>query len=309
MMYALSLNPCVDKSARVPAFQWDAPNRIRVERVDLGGKGVNVARVYRALGGGGALVSFDYRGGPVAAAMRNEGVPGHFLPLDADVRINLKLTDDAAGHTIEINEQGAAVTEEDLGRMEHTLLSLCRAGDWAALSGSLPPGAPTETYGRLCRLLRERGCRVAVDCDGEALRRAIPEKPALIKPNAQEFEALTGADPQDERAAAAACGRLLDAGVGAVCLSRGAQGAILATERGAWRCPAGNVAVQGPQGAGDSMLAALMLALERGMEEPDALRFASAAAGASVMRPGTLLCHRADVERLLAALPPARACF
>ena len=42
------------------------------------------------------------------------------------------------------------------------------------------------------------------------------------------------------------------------------------------------------------VLAGLMLALSRGMEPGEALRFATAAAGASVMRPGTLLCRKED---------------
>ena len=50
------------------------------------------------------------------------------------------------------------------------------------------------------------------------------------------------------------------------------------------------------------VLAALMLAIGRRLPTAEALRFAAAAAGASVMRPGTLLCRRADQEALLPGL-------
>ena len=50
------------------------------------------------------------------------------------------------------------------------------------------------------------------------------------------------------------------------------------------------------------MLAGLLTALARGLEPAQALAFASAAAGASVQREGTLLCRRADVEKLLPGL-------
>jgi sugar/nucleoside kinase (ribokinase family) len=53
------------------------------------------------------------------------------------------------------------------------------------------------------------------------------------------------------------------------------------------------------------MLAALMLAFSRKTPEPQALRFASAAAGASVQRPGTLLCTEEDALSLLSSLPDA----
>lgn len=305
MIYALSLNPSLDKSASVARFTPDAPNRIRVERTDVGGKGVNVARVLHALSGRGMLVSFDFHGAPVKTAMEAEGVPGVYLALPGQMRVNLKLRDEAAGRTIEINESGPDVGNQNLAALADQLLRLCQAGDWVSLSGSLPAGAPEDTYRQLCRRLNERGCRVAADCDGMALRQVLAACPALLKPNEAEFQALTGVDPADAEAAAEACRHLIRQGVGMVCLSQGPEGAMLVSERGAWHCPAADVPVRGLQGAGDSMLAALMLALDRGMAEPDALRYASAAAGASVMRPGTLLCRKADAEQLAQALPDA----
>ena len=49
-------------------------------------------------------------------------------------------------------------------------------------------------------------------------------------------------------------------------------------------------------------LAGLLAAFQRGLPPGDALRFGCAAAGASVMRPGTLLCRMEDVSALLPAL-------
>uniref|UniRef100_UPI0028B04E47 PfkB family carbohydrate kinase n=1 Tax=Stutzerimonas balearica TaxID=74829 RepID=UPI0028B04E47 len=51
-------------------------------------------------------------------------------------------------------------------------------------------------------------------------------------------------------------------------------------------------------GAGDSMLGAVVLALAQGRELGDAVRYGVAAGAATVMRPGTQLCLREDVERL-----------
>lgn len=303
MIYALSLNPCMDKTAALPVFTPDAPNRVTVERLDVGGKGVNVAMAVHALGAPVTLTGFDYTGGPVQAAMARAGVPARLLPLKGELRVNMKLRETETGRTLEINERGVEVSPEELRQVRDMLLSLVRPGDWVSLSGSLPPGAAPDTYARLCTALREKGCLTAADCDGPALRAAVEARPSLIKPNAQEFFALTNVAPSDEGAALAACRELVRGGVGRVCLSRGPDGALLATARGAWRCSAAPVPVRGVQGAGDSMLAALLTAFSQGMGEGDALRFASAAAGASVMRPGTLLCRREDAETILSALP------
>jgi 6-phosphofructokinase 2 len=56
------------------------------------------------------------------------------------------------------------------------------------------------------------------------------------------------------------------------------------------------------------MLAGIVLRLQQGRPLPEALRFGVAAGAATVMNPGTELCHRADAERLyeqMGALGPA----
>ena len=308
MILSVCLNPCLDKTYSLPAFALDAPNRVTPERTDLGGKGVNVARVVCTLGGDGHLVGFDDGSHQVARAMEKEQVPARLIALPGDLRVNLKIQDQAAGRTIEINEQGPRVSAEQMESMLQAVLEEAQPGCWVTLSGSLPAGVSPDCYARMCRVLKEKGCRVAADCDGEALRRVLEEEPDLIKPNAQEFFALTGTDPGDERRAAEACRQLIGKGVSRVCLSRGAEGAMIVTGQGAWRCDAAPVRARAVQGAGDTMLAALLLALEREWPAGEALRFATAAAGASVMRPGSLLCRAEDVRALLDQLPAARRC-
>ncbi len=299
MIHVLSLNPSLDKTASLPCLNPDAPNRIRVERQDLGGKGINVARALNALGCRVMLTGFDFPGGPVTKGLKEAGVRHQLIEIPGSLRVNLKLREEAAGRTVEINETGATVTGEALTAIRHALTAACRPGEWAVLSGSLPPGAPADTYARLCEQLTRQGCPVAADCDGEPLSKVIEAGPRLIKPNAQEFFALTGADPENEQAAEAACRGLMEKGVGMICLTLGGKGARLYTPGGAYFCPAAPVTPLGTQGAGDSLLAGLLTALSRGEKKKDALRFASAAAGASVMRSGTLLCRLQDVESLL----------
>ncbi|MBR3740182.1 MAG: 1-phosphofructokinase family hexose kinase [Clostridia bacterium] len=306
MLYALSLNPSLDKTASIDRFDPDAPNRVRVERLDVGGKGVNVARAANALGGDVKLIGFDYRGQPVASAMAKEKVSCALIPLAGDLRVNMKLREEETGRTLEIGERGMETSREDIRRITARLLDSVQPGDWVALAGSLPPGALPETYAKICRALKEKGCRIAVDCDGPALTAAMEEQPSLIKPNAQEFFHLTGVNAKDTAAATAACLGLVKKGVEWVCLSRGAMGALLAHGDDVWSCPAASVPVKGTAGAGDSMLAALLLAIARQMPPEDALRYAAAVAGASVMRPGTLLCRGEDVEKLMADLRPEK---
>ena len=299
MIFVLSMNPSWDKTASIPRFRLDAPNRIQPERMDVGGKGVNVTRVLRELGEETELIGFDFTGEPMKSAMAQENVPCRLYPVNGEMRVNIKLRETETGRTIEISERGAPVTEEQIKAVLHGLLEAAKTGAWYVLTGSLPPGAPADTYRRFCGAIQAWGCAAAVDCDGEALREAVQAKPALIKPNIQEFCELTGADPEDKQAVLDACRKLCFQGVGRVCLTWGGDGAWLVNEHGAWACSAAKIDVRGTQGGGDTMLAALLTGLSRGMTDPDALRFASAAAAATVMRPGTLLCRQTDLDTLL----------
>lgn len=302
MIYALSLNPCVDKTLSIPYMDFDNPNRVTLERTDVGGKGVNVARVIHALHEDGTLMGFDYDGNPVSSAMEKEGVPCLLLPVPGSLRVNLKIRETEKGRTVEINEKGPVHEAALLESMQETLLARCDATTFVSLSGSLPNGAPKELYATLLKALKEKGCFVAVDCDGEAMEAALKEGPSLIKPNLPEFLALTGTSDPSLPSLRKECLRLHERGVGMICLSLGPDGALLSTGKEACFCPAADVPVLGTQGAGDSMLGALLLALHRGDSLPHALCFASAAAGASIQRPGTLLCTREATLSLLPSL-------
>lgn len=302
MIYALSLNPCMDKTLSLPRLDLNNPNRVLLERTDVGGKGVNVARVAHTLSQNALLVGFDYDDAPVQSAMEREGVPCRLLPVAGSLRVNLKIREKDTGRTVEINERGPLHSPEVLEQMAHTLLSLCGRGSYVSLSGSLPNGAPPACYARLLKALKEKGCFVAVDCDGEAMQWALKEGPSLIKPNLPEFLALTHAADPSLPALRRECLALHEGGVEMICLSLGPDGALLSTREAAFFCPAAPVLPQGTQGAGDTMLAALLVALHRGDAPADALCFASAAAGASIHRPGTLLCTAEDTRRLLPGL-------
>lgn len=302
MIYSLCLNPCLDKTLSIPEMDLSQPNRVSLEREDVGGKGVNVAKVISALGGDCLLVGFDYDGSPVKCAMEKEQVPSKLLPVTGGLRVNLKIKETEKNRTVEINERGVFHDEKTLQSISAQLLSLCEEGSFITLSGSLPNGAPKDFYASLTEKLKEKGCFVAVDCDGEAMEKALEKGPSLIKPNLPEFLALTKTKDASLPALRQLCLGFHAKGVQMICLSLGPEGALLSTKESAYFCKAADVPVLGTQGAGDSMLGGLMLALSRGDTLPHALCFASAAAGASIKRPGTLLCTKEDTLLLLPSL-------
>ncbi len=142
-----------------------------------GGKGLNVARLLRALGHevtalGLADARFGASAGlPNAFARRSPGDPPH------------RRGRGRRGHDAERARPG------DL------------AGEWAAfladfrawlprasavvMSGSLPPGLPPDAYAVLARLAGD--VPTIVDAEGDALVHALAARPHVVKPNADEL--------------------------------------------------------------------------------------------------------------------------
>ena len=68
--------------------------------------------------------------------------------------------------------------------------------DVAILSGSLPMGWPDDTYRTLVEAAKKTGVKVVLDASGKALVEGVKAHPDVIKPNAEECEALIGFVPK-----------------------------------------------------------------------------------------------------------------
>ena len=81
-------------------------------------------------------------------------------------------------------------------------------------------------------------------------------------------------------------------------ISLGAAGALMVSEEISEHILPPAVPIVSKVGAGDSMVAGIVLSLARGKPLRDSLLFGVAAGTAAVMTPGTELCRREDAERL-----------
>jgi 6-phosphofructokinase 2 len=178
-------------------------------------------------------------------------------------------------------------------------------GDWLVASGSLPRGAPEDLYARVADIAARRGQRFVLDTSGAPLKAALGHGLALMKPSRGEFESLLGRKletPAEQEAAALAMVR--EGAAGLIAVTLGHEGALLAEPGGVLRLPALEVPVVSAVGAGDSFLAAMVLALARGDRPREAFAWGVAAGTAAVMRPGTAHPRREDVEALRRRIGP-----
>jgi 6-phosphofructokinase 2 len=278
-----------------------ALNRARHFARFPGGKGINVSRVLKVLGSrtcAYALIGGD--DGLVLDRLLGElKLPHRVLHVRGLTRNNYKIATAAPRAVTEINGPGPRVAPPAARRL---LAQALRARPRAvALSGSLPPGLPPSCYAHLIRRVHRAGVPALLDASGEALRLGLAARPLLIKPNRHEAQELLGAGIGSVRDAARAAEALAKRGPRMVLLSLGPQGAVLADGAAGMvlYAPAPRVRVVSAVGAGDCMVAGWARAWWRTRSAVEALRLAVACGSAAAMTPGTMLCRRGDVERLM----------
>jgi 6-phosphofructokinase 2 len=165
---------------------------------------------------------------------------------------------------------------------------------------------PADFALRLARRIARKGAWLAIDTSGAALAAAIAgqARMALLRLDAAEAEAQAGRPLTTARDSADYALSLVRAGAAdRVVLARGAEGSVMAGPEGRFLVRAPAVPVQSRIGAGDSFMAAMVLALARGRPPVRALQEGMAAASATVMTPATDLCRAADARRLIGACP------
>lgn len=301
MIYTVTLNPALDKTAQVPRFTVDEVNRITGLREDPGGKGINVSKVIDRLGGRSRAVALlgGSVGAKIAGMLDEAGIDVWAFEASGETRTNLKVVDDELDTHTDINEPGPEATVAQLDTMLSALVQELAHGDIVVLSGSLPKGAPVGTYGAWARACAKAGAKVFLDADGDALTRGLDALPHLVKPNDAELSRLCGKTLEDEREIAVVARTLVDRGIARVVVSMGGKGAVMAEKDRVLLARSPKVRVGSTVGAGDSVVAALAYAEERGMSLDETARLAMATGAANVMQSGTQAAERGLVDSLL----------
>lgn len=301
----LTMNPALDIATATDRVIPDHKLRCSTPRYDPGGGGINVARAVHALGGD-ALAIFP-AGGPagelIEHLLREEGVACDIVQVAGFTRESLAVEERTSGSQYRFILPGPVIGPADQERCLDLLSHAAAGADFVVASGSLPLGVADDFYGRVAALAKRQGVRFVLDTSGAALKRAGGGV-YLLKPSLRELEELVGHPVEGEAQEEAAAREVVAQGRCEIAIvSLGARGAVVASPAGCSRFPAIPVAAKSTVGAGDSMLAGIVLALSRGLPLDESVRFGTAAGAAAMLGSGTQLCRREDVERLYAPLP------
>lgn len=296
----LTFSPCIDRSTSVPAVLPDKKLKCAAPKLEPGGGGINVARAIKRLGGEAIAIypSGGYTGKYFNALLEKENIPVVIVETQNETRENIIVLDESTNLQYRFGMPGTPLHESEWKKMMEVVEGMNDL-EFIVASGSLPPGVQLDIYAKLAVIAKKKKAKLVVDTSGEALKHAANEGVYLMKPNLGELSSLIGVERIDVEKIEEIGKQFIAKGhCEILVVSMGEGGAVLITKDESYRSAPPVVRRKSVVGAGDSMVAGIVLALSQGKNLEETIQFGVACGTAATMNPGTQLCRKEDAEHL-----------
>lgn len=297
MILTVTPNASIDKTYVVEGFGVDRMHRPGECRSTPGGKGINVLRVYRELGGDGTATGFvgGRVGDAILEGLAQEGMPHDFVRVAGESRLCIKIIDPKNGTQTEVNEAGPLVSPDEVEQLAAKIGELMGSVEYVVLCGNVPPGVPDSFYGDIIRTANSRGVKTVLDASDEQLKDAIKAAPYLVKPNTAELSQLAGHELVTVEEICSAAKSLKQYGVAIAAVTMGRSGAVVTDGVRAWQATPPEIEFASAVGSGDSFVAGFLHGLASGGSLADALRLGTGAGAANATTYGAGFCSKSSI--------------
>ncbi|MXP21137.1 hexose kinase [Gordonia sp. HNM0687] len=296
----VTVNPALDIHTTVPAVVATEKMRCSRPHYDPGGGGINVARAAARLGSPATAVitSGGHTGARIETMLAAEDIAVHAVRVAEPTRESFVVLDEPTHDEYRFVLPGPALSATEQDRCLAAIDDEASHARFLVVSGSLPPGMSDDFLGDVAAIAHRNGCKLVVDTSASL---PLVTGAFLIKPSVRELRESVDAELGETGEQIAAARALIRRGISEyVVVSLGAAGALVVTADDA--TPVAGVEVPSgvgtAVGAGDNMLAGILVALVRGESLVEAVRYGAAAGAAATLTPGTEPCRLDDVERL-----------
>ena len=296
MIYTVTLNPYLDRTIDIQELIYDDVNEIVDEKRRAGGKGIDVSRVIKELGGQSIALGFigGHSGLELESRLVYEGVVCSFTRINAETRTNITVYQRNKKIQTLLSTSDPDVSPLEIAAFHNTLKEIPR-GSYVVISGNPPKFVNDNFYAQLVVTLRGNGVKVILDTDGEALKKGAGAGPFLIKPNIHEFGRLVEKNVLSVEEIIEYSKDYRDT-VENIVVSLGAKGVIGISGNDVYYATPPKIRVGSSIGAGDSLVAGLAYALSEQHDIEEAIALGVACGTASTLNPGIELCKKEDVD-------------
>lgn len=300
----ITLNPTIDKSTTISGLTPEKKLRCTPPVFEPGGGGINVARAIKKLGGEATAIYFSggYNGHLLKQLLDEENVSSLTIETKKDTRENLIVVDKATNLQYRFGMPGPQIED---GEWKECLAIVDEMNDvkFIVASGSLPPGVPSDIFARIAAIAKKKMAKLIIDTSEEALKLAAKEGMYLMKPNLGELSSLVDKEELNIESVETVAKQILHQDkCEVIVISMGSAGAMLVTKDICKQIVPPPVKRKSTVGAGDSMMAGIVLSLSKGWDILEATKYGVACGTAATMNSGTELCKKEDVDSLYKAM-------
>jgi 6-phosphofructokinase 2 len=293
----LTFNPCIDKTSSVERVIADKKLKCSPPVFEPGGGGLNVARAIRKLGGDVVAIypSGGYSGKFLNELLARESVPAINIETAMHTRENLIVVDRCENKQYRFGMPGPTLT---VGEWQQCLDAIENSdAEFIVVSGSFTPALPEDLLARIAAMAKKKNRKLIADCSGTPLKLAIEEGIYMIKPNLGELISLFNSTERNIETAKIFARQLVEENnIEIIMVSLGAEGALLVTKNTTMHILPPQVKKLSTVGAGDSLVAGMVLKLSQGWPVEKAAQYGVASGTAATMAAGTGLCNLYDTE-------------
>lgn len=285
MYYTITLNPAVDMLTSVSDFKIGELNRTNEAQYVVGGKGINISILLNNIQKKTTALGFvaGFTGEYIKKELEKLNVETNFVETAGQTRINIKLKTDTE---TEINGQSSAVNEDNLVEFFKVLDNIT-AEDTVFLSGNIITGMTENDFIAIAKLVSEKGATLVVDSNKNLVLETLKYQPFIVKPNEFELGEMFGVAINSQDDILVYTRKLQKLGAKNVLVSRGGQGALLlAEDDSVYSVNVAKGQIVSTVAAGDSMLAMFVAKYDETKDYEEALKYASAAGGATSFSAG-----------------------
>ena len=296
----ITFSPAIDKSTTVEKLIPEKKLYCELPVYEPGGGGINVARAIKKLGGEATAVCLagGYSGIRFTELLNEESIETIVTKTQNDTRENLVVVEMSSNKQFRFGMPGLKVSELEWQACLKSIEDIDNV-DFIVASGSLPEGIPTDIFARVALIAQKKNAKYVVDTTGEALVQAVEAGVYLIKPNLGELSALVGVEELNIESVGKEAKQLIEKGkCEVVVVSMGADGAMLVTKDLMVAIKPPEVPRKSTVGAGDSMVAGIVLGLSKNKNLLESVQYGVACGTAATMNEGSELCRKEDAERL-----------
>jgi 6-phosphofructokinase 2 len=295
MIYTVTLDPILERTLDVEEFIYDDVNRIVSEGRKAGGKGIDVSRVIKELGGYSVALGFvgGYNGHEVEGRVISEGLVCDFTPTSGETRTDIVINQKRKTMQTLLSAPMSPVNPIEATAFYSRIKDI-PPDSYVVMIGPVPDGLTPAFWAQLITALKEKRVKIILDADGEALKQGVGAGPFLIKPNVHELSRLAGKNIREIEEIIKEAEPLLDH-VEYVVVSLGGRGALGLSREGRIHAIPPKVNVKSSLGAGDALIGGLVFALDKGRSFRDALELGVSCGTASTLNAGDASCFQGDI--------------